>query len=747
MKKISFFALFALMFAICFLTACSKEVSYTVSFNSALGTAVESQTVKENEVAVKPADPTRDKHVFAGWTLDGVEYDFSTPVTSDITLTAKWTKYFTVKFVDAAGAEISTQEVAPGEDAVAPTTNPTKEGCTFKGWDKDFTNVQDDLVVAPKFEEDTFTVTFKVFGKVVDENTMAFYGDPIIQPVGPTVNGYEFIGWDNTVDVVTEDIVINAIYQKLTYNVEFYVGDVKIDSFSTTYNIVDGATMPTLPNNGYTFDGWYEDSTFTGSKISTLVEQYGDKKLYAKTSASTSTVLQDLVTNNLYPEVDYEVEFLIGSNVIEKFSTTYTILDGTTLPTLSGYGYTFDGWYENVELEGSPVTTLVGQYGTKQLYAKISGEFTAVVVDPTLTAKVGDDVLVGEDTYTMGIGICSTVAQAAATPHTGKLTVTVAAGTYNEDFTLTQGDITFVGPNSEVDPTGDATRNAEAVIGGMITLVPEIDNVEFVGFKFEGQAQIVAEKYVSDATSTSPTENHSNFLFKHNIVSSSLNKEQGSGFIVFLTNANEYQRNFQLISNTFTYAIEETSMFGMVYVNNAEDVVITGNIFKNIPANGIVIADAAKGLSGFNNNINNNIFENVLHSGVLVNWADPRVNSTTAVYNFNGNSFKNVGSVFGDFALKIGNSNNSSTWVGMYINNNTFDGGTGYISIGRCSTTCPVTLDGNHYVSNPVIEGNVAYIIRVINSGTTNILAAVETNAVYDFEYDSTQVSLTETAA
>ena len=83
MKKISFFALFVFMFAFLFLVGCKKEVTYTVTFNSALGSAVESQTVKENETVVKPTDPTREGYVFGGWTYNGVEYDFATPVTSD----------------------------------------------------------------------------------------------------------------------------------------------------------------------------------------------------------------------------------------------------------------------------------------------------------------------------------------------------------------------------------------------------------------------------------------------------------------------------------------------------------------------------------------------------------------------------------------------------------------------------------------------------------------------------------------
>ncbi len=70
-----------------------EVIQYTVTFESNGGSAVASQTVAENQVAVKPADPTRAGYVFGGWYLDSactVAYDFATPVTGNLTLYAKW---------------------------------------------------------------------------------------------------------------------------------------------------------------------------------------------------------------------------------------------------------------------------------------------------------------------------------------------------------------------------------------------------------------------------------------------------------------------------------------------------------------------------------------------------------------------------------------------------------------------------------------------------------------------------------
>ena len=71
---------------------------YTVTYESNGGSTVPSQTVKYNETANKPADPTRSGYTFAGWYTEEKltnKYDFATPVTGNITLYAKWTRNYT----------------------------------------------------------------------------------------------------------------------------------------------------------------------------------------------------------------------------------------------------------------------------------------------------------------------------------------------------------------------------------------------------------------------------------------------------------------------------------------------------------------------------------------------------------------------------------------------------------------------------------------------------------------------------
>jgi len=70
------------------------ESHYTVSFDTAGGSAVAAQTVSYGKKAVFPDIPKKDKCVFEMWRIKTVdhynEFDFSTPITEDVTLYALW---------------------------------------------------------------------------------------------------------------------------------------------------------------------------------------------------------------------------------------------------------------------------------------------------------------------------------------------------------------------------------------------------------------------------------------------------------------------------------------------------------------------------------------------------------------------------------------------------------------------------------------------------------------------------------
>lgn len=185
------------------------------------------QTVKNGQTVKEPTAPTHGGYRFDGWFADDSEtaYVFSTPVTADVTLHAKWTKIWTVTFVN--GGETSTETVDDNA-AVAAPEEPVREGYVFLGWFAegsenayDFTApVTDNVTLYAKWVK-TWTVTFDNNGTTTTETVDN--GLTVSEPEKPVREGYTFLGWftDEACTVkysfstpVTADLTLYAGWKK-----------------------------------------------------------------------------------------------------------------------------------------------------------------------------------------------------------------------------------------------------------------------------------------------------------------------------------------------------------------------------------------------------------------------------------------------------------------------------------------------------------------------------------------------------
>lgn len=73
-----------------FITSCETLPSYEIVFDSDGGSVVETQVVFKGSHGVKPINPTKEGYIFAYWSLDGEEYDFTRMIVSNLTLVAVW---------------------------------------------------------------------------------------------------------------------------------------------------------------------------------------------------------------------------------------------------------------------------------------------------------------------------------------------------------------------------------------------------------------------------------------------------------------------------------------------------------------------------------------------------------------------------------------------------------------------------------------------------------------------------------
>lgn len=146
---------------------------------------------------------------------DGTAWDYaSDKVTDNITLYAKWAaNTYTITFDTAGGSEIAPITQDYGTVITAPEA-PTREGYTFIGWDKEIptTMPAENMTVTAQWKINRYTITFDTAGGSEVAPITQDYGTAITAPADPTREGYTFMGWDREIPTTmpAENITFKA---------------------------------------------------------------------------------------------------------------------------------------------------------------------------------------------------------------------------------------------------------------------------------------------------------------------------------------------------------------------------------------------------------------------------------------------------------------------------------------------------------------------------------------------------------
>ncbi len=198
-----------------FCSACTPTVetkTHTVTFDYNDGVR-DSYTVEVDDgaaVAEPETDPERTGYTFEYWYSDDEDegYVFTTPVTEDLTLRAKWSIRTFVVTVNEDDENVRRENVQYGEKFSKPA-DPEKEGYTFDGWftdelrtkPYDFNSaVYNDVTIYAKWinvEATYYTVTYNYNydGAPESKSVSVEENSKIIKPEDPVRGGYKFIGW------------------------------------------------------------------------------------------------------------------------------------------------------------------------------------------------------------------------------------------------------------------------------------------------------------------------------------------------------------------------------------------------------------------------------------------------------------------------------------------------------------------------------------------------------------------------
>lgn len=236
---------------------------------------------------------------------------------------------YSVKFYNWDGTVLSEQTVSEGKTATLPE-NPVREGYDFIGWDNSIANIKEDVELNPIFEKKQFTVTF------IDWKNKAFvqqkfgYGDVLTPPDHSSVEGYNFDGWDKIIDgtfVVTEDMVVTAEYSKKSYSVKF----VGFDG-----NVIDSQTVKfgedaVAPDNAGTAD---DGRIFAGWQDNGYTDVNGDAYVYPvyyyETTAQMPTVTYEKDGEQVgCPNGEYNAPITITLSTNDENDVIYYSINGS----------------------------------------------------------------------------------------------------------------------------------------------------------------------------------------------------------------------------------------------------------------------------------------------------------------------------------------------------------------------------------------------------------------------------------
>lgn len=406
--------------------------------------------------------------------------DFLKPLTKDSkvkngdTVYVKWTiNSYTVTFMDGKTV-LKTEKVKHGSAVTAPEV-PKKDGKTFKGWDKDFSNVTSDLTINAVYDVDTFTVTFKDGEKVLEIQTVEYEAAataPDTARLSPP-EGMHFAEWDKDFSKVTEDIEVSAVYELNEYTVIFKNGEttitrkVKHGFAATPPNVVDTATKK--------FVGW--DKSFDNVTSDLIVNAKFEKQKYTLT----------FIDHN-----DQEIHKKVlewGAPVEEEYYTA----NGKVEENITG-PFQYEGWYDQSDTE----KTIIEDFSELTMPTH---DLTYVLKLSLMDSAIGDFKVNTPADFTFTE---SNTAEFSVMPNEG---TTLHAGvTYKYIWTINKGTVIY-----KTEATTESSLTLQNLAAGEylanVKIVASIENCGSVGKDFSAdETLIVSRADISDITVTEKIE-------------------------------------------------------------------------------------------------------------------------------------------------------------------------------------------------------------------------------------------------
>lgn len=325
-----------------------NPVNYQITYNLNGGAwtqgtiAIQNYTVESSNISL--ATPAKQYYSFGGWytesTLQNRVTNINASSARNYTLYAKWNPIvhsitYYMNDTNADKAVLGKNHVTSFEEAKATTlVNPTREGFVFEGYYKknpnsaDF-NAQTDRItviskgtssnlnIYAKWKENTYKIAYNANGGkfigTLTPSTYRYTDNVAICSATAVMDraGYVFKGWNtnnkgtgthyqagSNVSRLTKTngttVTLYAEWELLEYPINYYLNgglqpvDINgVIANPSTHNVNTVITLKNPERLGYTFDGWFSTSNFSGGKVTKIPKSDQEINLYAKWTENT----------------------------------------------------------------------------------------------------------------------------------------------------------------------------------------------------------------------------------------------------------------------------------------------------------------------------------------------------------------------------------------------------------------------------------------------------------------------------
>ena len=271
------------------------DEDFLVTFEPQNGDANFLEYVYLNEMVEIPENPSKEHYTFNGWYKEGVEWDFNTPITEDITLSAQYNPInYTITYVLNGGTNHpDNPENYNIESPIITLQEPKKDGYSFVGW------VEGNIIESGSIGNRTFTAKWEIVNYVITyelnggtnnpDNPEIYTIEDYIELNPPIKEGYTGSWQEGSIIELGTigELTFTAQWTLINYSITYILnGGSNNPDNPVTYTIEDYFELKNSNHECYIFEGWAEGNIIELGTIGDLTF-----------NAQWSFIAVDLVTN------------------------------------------------------------------------------------------------------------------------------------------------------------------------------------------------------------------------------------------------------------------------------------------------------------------------------------------------------------------------------------------------------------------------------------------------------------------